>query len=71
MTKSPCKRDCPNRSIEPNCHNEDVCELWAAYMAEKRIDDERISKAKEYERSKAAQFVESARRNRRFRFKRK
>ena len=40
-------------------------------MTEKRIDDERISKAKEYERSKAAQFVESARRNRRFQFKRK
>lgn len=39
-------------------------------MAEKRIDDERISKAKEYERSKAAQFVESARRNRCFQHKR-
>lgn len=38
-------------------------------MAEKRIDDERISKAKEYERSKAAQFAESARRNRRFQFR--
>ena len=29
-----CK-DCPRRSIEPNCHNADTCEAWAAHMAER------------------------------------
>lgn len=71
MIDSPCKKDCPNRSAEPNCHNAETCELWAAYIAVKRKEDECVKKAKAYERSKAEQFMESARRNRRFQSKRK
>ena len=31
--ESPCK-GCTNRTVEPNCHNPDICDKWAAYWKE-------------------------------------
>lgn len=43
--KSPCTRDCPDRSITPNCHG--TCERYLEYNAEReRI---RAKKAREHE----------------------
>ena len=30
--KSPCK-NCPDRTVEPNCHDPEVCARWAEYSA--------------------------------------
>lgn len=31
-----CPPDCPNRRAEPNCHNEETCERWAAHVARQK-----------------------------------
>lgn len=28
----PCSKDCPRRSVSPNCHNPELCPEWAAYL---------------------------------------
>lgn len=33
-----CPKDCPKRSISPNCHNVETCERWAAYVARKEAE---------------------------------
>lgn len=30
MNKPPCEKDCPRRSIAPNCHSP-ICEDWVKY----------------------------------------
>lgn len=30
-----CPKDCPRRSISPNCHNPETCETWAKYLERK------------------------------------
>ena len=32
----PCTRDCPRRSILPNCHSVDFCPDWAEYLESMR-----------------------------------
>lgn len=32
MRKSPCK-DCPDRTVEPNCHDPERCQKWAEHAA--------------------------------------
>lgn len=43
----PCK-GCDHRTVEPNCHNPDICDQWAAYQEEyqkyQRIRDEQRAK---------------------------
>lgn len=31
-----CLRDCPKRCADPNCHNAETCETWAAHEARQR-----------------------------------
>lgn len=38
-----CPKDCPRRSIQPNCHNVETCETWAKYITQQ----ESAKKAKE------------------------
>lgn len=30
--KPPCGRKCPDRSVDPNCHDQAVCPKWGAYQ---------------------------------------
>lgn len=51
-----CK-DCPNRTIEPNCHHPDRCEYWARIEEEKarryaQRQDEGIADAKDVKYAK-------------------
>lgn len=27
----PCKKDCPRRRVQPNCHNRDYCPEWGKF----------------------------------------
>ena len=40
---SPC-RGCTERSIEPNCHNSEICEKWAIYEAKMNEDRAKLAK---------------------------
>ena len=33
-----CPKDCPRRSIQPNCHNVETCEIWAKYVAKREAE---------------------------------
>lgn len=46
----PCARDCPRRSAVPNCHNPELCEDWARYLAEKAAVDKARERAQSVER---------------------
>lgn len=35
MIQGPCTKDCPRRSVSPNCHNADICPEWAEFMKQK------------------------------------
>ena len=39
-----CPKDCPRRSIQPNCHNAETCEIWAKYLAKKELEQKVKSK---------------------------
>lgn len=45
-----CPKDCPRRSISPNCHNVETCEIWAKYVARKEAAHAARGKAKKAER---------------------
>lgn len=34
MRAQVCPRDCPRRCADPNCHNPETCEIWAAHLVE-------------------------------------
>lgn len=38
--KEVCPPNCPDRCIEPNCHNVNTCARWAAHMAEREKEYE-------------------------------
>lgn len=50
MSNSPCM-DCKDRKTEPNCHNPDICEKWAEYMAvhQKEVNDYKALKKDQYD----------------------
>ena len=45
-----CPKDCPRRSISPNCHNVDTCETWAKYIAQKEAKAAAKATARKAER---------------------
>ena len=67
-SKSPCVSDCPNRSIEPNCHNIDICEKWKEYVEkaekERKIINERRGQEQEdyYLNKRRASSIKRSRR---------
>ena len=42
--------NCPNRTIEPNCHNTERCEKWAAHVARVQANYARRKEAMENKR---------------------
>lgn len=47
MGKIVCPKDCPNRSVSPNCHNPDICEKWKRHLEEKETVRLAIQKERE------------------------
>lgn len=47
MIQAPCTKDCPRRSINPNCHNADICPEWGEYEKAKANEHRVARKAKD------------------------
>lgn len=47
MVQGPCRKDCPRRSISPNCHDASICPEWGEYMKVKTVQDNRGRTAKD------------------------
>lgn len=57
MNRQVCPKDCPRRSISPNCHNEETCEHWKRHMETVRKEE-----AERRERGRAARDYRETRR---------
>ena len=68
MGKIVCSRDCPNRSVSPNCHNPDICEKWKKHLEEKEAIASAMQKEREVpivspnQIKKRAKYVQKKRR---------
>ena len=47
---SACK-DCPRRTVEPNCHNVETCPDWAKEVEKRRADKEARENGRAVERT--------------------
>ena len=64
VSYAPCTPDCPNRSVEPNCHHVDRCEKWRAYQEKYEQEKSALQKARERAAEESSYIVESIKRNR-------
>lgn len=69
-TISPCK-GCAERSVEPNCHNPDICQKWAEWceIHNKEKNDEFYGRLEQA--SFVKQTLESCGRNRYYQSRKK
>ncbi len=63
---SPCRKDCPNRCADPNCHNPEICDLWREYAEKKAENDRLVHEGRQKAQSEHRQLIDSCRRNRYF-----
>lgn len=61
--QAPCRPDCPNRSVEPNCHHVDRCEKWKAYQEKYEREKSALRKAREREAEESSYIIASIKRN--------
>ncbi len=70
FTQSPCK-GCEDRTVEPNCHNPEICQKWKAFREKLEAERLTVHHSRSVYASEAKQLIDSCRRNKFFQSKRK